>query len=533
MKMAFQLRALLPLASRQYRVICLGHQTLARSNHQQSKEAHVEVEPPYGYEINEDGDLKRSKDTLGMNRIGFVRLPDELENALQLFYKRQPRKRLTQDGQQIHRHLLNRGRPVHNTWKKFKEEQRAKSARRVDVKNFSVDEAVEEGLVDDFDTDEPLSATEEDNHDQNEAEVDSNQRQQTKKKPQLTQYSMIRYGSRESAAYTASQPPAVYGATLRAFNEIKRLAPDYQPRTMLDFGSGTGMSVWAGNSTWGNSIKEYQCVDVSDHMNDIAEFLLRGGSSKIEDPLVIPGVYFKKFLPLSNRIMYDVVVAAYSLTEMPFRQQRLQAIKSLWRKTNHFLVLVEPGNNEGFDTNLLARRYISEDLPKQAADVDSDRFEYDDDLRFDFDYGDLEEDLSGHIFAPCPHEMVCARTFVETRDHPCNFEQKVQLSFAQRNTHLKQYGYYNERFSYIIFKKGEKPDEEMNWTRVLQPIKKRKKHVICELCCSNGNIEKHILTKKKDPAIYKAARHCLHWGDMMPLDEAKRPMNIRKPIPPK
>lgn len=34
-------------------------------------------------------------------------------------------------------------------------------------------------------------------------------------------------------------------------------------------------------------------------------------------------------------------------------------------------------------------------------------------------------------------------------------------------------------------------------------------------------------------SIYKAARHCLNWGDMLPLDEAKRPMNIRKPIHPK
>jgi len=32
--------------------------------------------------------------------------------------------------------------------------------------------------------------------------------------------------------------------------------------------------------------------------------------------------------------------------------------------------------------------------------------------------------------------------------------------------------------------------------------------------------------------VYKAVRHCLRWGDRMPIEEAKRPMNIRKPIPP-
>ena len=36
--------------------------------------------------------------------------------------------------------------------------------------------------------------------------------------------------------------------------------------------------------------------------------------------------------------MYDVVVSAYTLTELPFRSQRAQAIRSLWNKTNDFLV---------------------------------------------------------------------------------------------------------------------------------------------------------------------------------------------------
>ena len=33
----------------------------------------------------------------------------------------------------------------------------------------------------------------------------------------------------------------------------------------------------AAHDLWKKSIKEYQCVDVSERMNDTAEFLLRGG----------------------------------------------------------------------------------------------------------------------------------------------------------------------------------------------------------------------------------------------------------------
>ena len=32
----------------------------------------------------------------------------------------------------------------------------------------------------------------------------------------------------------------------------------------------------AAHEKWGESIKEYQCVDVSEDMNSLAEFLLRG-----------------------------------------------------------------------------------------------------------------------------------------------------------------------------------------------------------------------------------------------------------------
>lgn len=44
---------------------------------------------------------------------------------------------------------------------------------------------------------------------------------------------------------------------------------------------------------------------------------------------------------------------------------------------------------------------------------------------------DVEFPAKGDIFSQCPHEMLCARNFVETRDHPCNFSQNVELSFAQ------------------------------------------------------------------------------------------------------
>ena len=41
-----------------------------------------------------------------------------------------PRKRITEDGQRLSRHLKNRGRPVNTTWTKYKAQLRGKKVER-------------------------------------------------------------------------------------------------------------------------------------------------------------------------------------------------------------------------------------------------------------------------------------------------------------------------------------------------------------------------------------------------------------------
>ncbi len=62
----------------------------------------------------------------------------------------------------------------------------------------------------------------------------------------------------------------------------------------------------AANEIWNESLYEYQTVDVSEEMGTLAHMLRRGGeepSSSIPDPQdCIPGVYFKRYLPLSAKV---------------------------------------------------------------------------------------------------------------------------------------------------------------------------------------------------------------------------------------
>lgn len=154
----------------------------------------------------------------------------------------------------------------------------------------------------------------------------------------------------------------------------------------------------ASHTLWGDSLKEYVCVDSSGDMNTLAEQLLSGksiqwnlwaqcytnrstgknvnlyqtGGNDVDNP-VIKQVYFRQFLPVSPKVssaallnfylpklytgftklnttkvfffflsfpqvQFDLVIAAFSLSELATLDERLNVIFTLWRKTNSYLV---------------------------------------------------------------------------------------------------------------------------------------------------------------------------------------------------
>lgn len=298
---------------------------------------------------------------------------------------------------------------------------------------------------------------------------------ETKPHPPQSIQSPLRYGDREAIAYASSRTQAIYGVTLRVLKEIAKLDPDSHPETMLDFGSGLGTAIWAANEVWGESLYEYQSVDVSQEMGELARVLRTDGESQDSDisvPELIPGVYFKQYLPVSNRVQYDIITSAYSLSELPTLSILRQTLASLWRKTKKYLILIEVGSQAGFNVISEARDFILQAKNWTASD----------------------EYLEGHVVAPCPHDQSCPIT---DQNLPCRFAQNVQLSFSQQRTDLHHKGIHSEQFSYVVLKKGSHATTSQS-SRLVLPVIKRSRHVICKLCCPNGNLSQVVLTKTKD-----------------------------------
>ncbi|XP_015273012.1 PREDICTED: methyltransferase-like protein 17, mitochondrial [Gekko japonicus] len=200
----------------------------------------------------------------------------------------------------------------------------------------------------------------------------------------------LNYTEQLSFLYMAARMDGMYAAVSRAFHEIEKRVPDFQPSTLLDFGSGTG------------TVRTSQ-----------------------DESLLFPGVYFRQFLPVSPKVKFDLVVSAFSLNELPSYSQREKTIQTLWRKTDGFLVLVEHGTKEGHQMLMEARDVLLKGTDKVVHDP-----------------------REPHVFAPCPHHLPCPRLSPD-RPLPCNFIQAYHPLPFSWNPQLKE-----EIFSFLILRRG-------------------------------------------------------------------------------
>ncbi|XP_021567244.1 methyltransferase-like protein 17, mitochondrial isoform X1 [Carlito syrichta] len=295
----------------------------------------------------------------------------------------------------------------------------------------------------------------------------------------------LSYNEGLSLVYMAARLDGGFAAVSRAFHEIRARIPEFQPQTLMDFGSGTGSVTWAAHSTWGQSLHEYMCVDSSAAMLDLAEKLLKDGSDSGEPH--IPGVFFRQFLPVSPKVQFDVIVSAFSLSELPSKADRTEVIQTLWRKTSHFLVLVENGTKAGHRLLMDARDLVLKVREKSPLDP-----------------------RPGFVFAPCPHELPCPQ-LTASKPLACSLSQAYHPIPFSWNKKPRE-----ERFSMVILARGA-PEEANRWPRITQPILKRPRHVHCHLCCPDGHMQHAVITARQHGRdLYRCAR-VSSWGDLLPV----------------
>lgn len=360
--------------------------------------------------------------------------------------------------------------------------------------------------------------------------------------------------------YFADESLLSYFVVRRVLRELEK-REECKPTTLMDFGAGCGSVALAAKEVFNNSLTTVSNIEKNIEMVSIGKTLFRNEEKK---PLITWHKHFDK----ENLNNQDIVVSAFSLSEISEEKEFFAVLRKMWQKTKRFLVLIESGEPHHSELIGKARDFLLSSFPASL----------------------VPGSTGASVVAPCSHDLECpARKIDRKKKLWCQFAQKVPIWNMPLNSALYQAPgesvLFNKkvlskktkdssvaakdvktsaktvkpseeknvmrrrayehvfRFSYVVLKKGpsirrllenrdaivrlrgesklKKKEEEVGvkeraggWGRVLMKPQKNKGHVVLKLC-SNGQIETRIITKAFGRQEYGYAKTS-KWGDLWP-----------------
>ncbi|KAB8030614.1 small ribosomal subunit Rsm22 family protein [Fluviispira multicolorata] len=270
-------------------------------------------------------------------------------------------------------------------------------------------------------------------------------------------------------SYIAARMPATFGAISRVLEEIDHETKE-KITSLLDLGAGPGTAAWAACEAFPN------LTNVTLIEREV-EMLLLGQRLAKENNILKNANWLansmEKAIKEANNT--DLIVASYSFNEIP-KDKKSVFLKDLWEKTNHILILVDPGSKESFSSLHEARSWF---LSQNA-----------------------------HILAPCSHTSTCPAF---ANNDWCHFSTRIQRSSLHRVLKEGERGFEDEKFSYLIISKQE--SHKLN-SRIIRHPEMHSGHLKLQLCTAEGFVQK--VYSKKNGDEYKKAKKSL-WGDAWEL----------------
>ena len=272
-------------------------------------------------------------------------------------------------------------------------------------------------------------------------------------------------GELAAKAYLATRLPATYAAVRDAMAKLAEVRPDFQPKSLLDVGSGPGTVLWAAADCWPD-LEDAVLLESSAAMRKWGEILSGSGSVK---RVKYQSADIAKDLVFDEP--RDLVCLAYVLSELP-EDRRPRLIDDLWRLTKDTLLIVEPGTPKGWQRILVARKQL----------------------------------IAAHanIIAPCAHREACP---IAAPDW-CHFSRRVARSRVHRLAKEADVPWEDEKFIYLAASHHQGLKVE---GRIIAPPRVGKGRIDLKLCCADGSLHSRTISKR-DGDLFKTARRS-DWGD--------------------
>jgi ribosomal protein RSM22 (predicted rRNA methylase) len=274
----------------------------------------------------------------------------------------------------------------------------------------------------------------------------------------------------DALAYTVTRLPATFGAVRHVLTRLQERSPEFQPRSVLDLGSGPGTASWAAVEAW-TGIESITQVDSNAGLLELGTKLslsALSGALRSTDRLNADMTRG----PDANR-SFELVLLSYTLAELSHDQIE-PALDHAWRNCAGALAIVEPGTPAGYRRILRAR--------------------------------DRLQALKGRILVPCPHELECPLAAGDW----CHFVQRVPRTRDHMILKSAELPYEDEKFSYLIVVREPlfRPAEK---SRILAEPQINKAGLSAKLCTVDGRCELASIGRR-DAQAFKRARN-LEWGD--------------------
>jgi ribosomal protein RSM22 (predicted rRNA methylase) len=192
------------------------------------------------------------------------------------------------------------------------------------------------------------------------------------------------------------------------------------PARVLDFGVGCGSASAAALHVFPDSVEWVHGIDPSQTMREGAKYFLDelfkqqqqqndkgtgdGGVGKSSN---VPRTTFSAHISAESAPgTFDLVMLAYTATELPHNAATLAAAAVCWEKLRPggLFVMIEPGTPDGFSSVRTVRNMLLDCFSSSSTDGDSTE--------------------TCHMIAPCTHNGRCPME---------RFQQKVEVKKTQRN----------------------------------------------------------------------------------------------------
>jgi ribosomal protein RSM22 (predicted rRNA methylase) len=283
----------------------------------------------------------------------------------------------------------------------------------------------------------------------------------------------------DALAYAFTRLPATYAAAIAVFNALHRAhdrASDeandpsvdrpggFEPRSLLDIGTGPGTAAFAAAAAFG-TLTAIRLVEPNAEMRALGSSLMAQAATP-----VLRAASHLDALAESVAAPADLVVASYVVGELALGE-RAGFAQALWAATAQALVVIEPGTPAGYGRIMQIRGLLV------AA--------------------------GAHVAAPCPHERDCPLVAPDW----CHFAQRLPRSRDHLQVKAAAVPFEDEKFSYVVLSRTPPHGRD---ARVLAPPRVTKSAVTSKLCTAQGVVGDTAARRDRD--AYRQ-RKSWRWGD--------------------